>query len=183
VRDERAGTDRIVPCDLVVFTGDWIPDYEQARLAGALMDPAGGGPVVDTALRTSLPRVFAAGNLVHAAETADVAALSGRHAARQIAEFLSAPSAPTATVPVTVAPPLRWISPAAVRVPGPLPPRGRFVLRSGTHRPAGQLEVHQDGRLLHNARARLLPGRSIGLSGRWITQVDPAGGPVHVRVR
>ena len=34
------------------------------------------------------PGVFAAGNLVHAAETADIAALSGRHAARHIAAFL-----------------------------------------------------------------------------------------------
>jgi thioredoxin reductase len=183
VRDERTGADRVVACELVVFTAEWIPDHEQARLAGARMDPAGRGPVVDTTLRTSLPRVFAAGNLVHAAETADVAALSGRHAARQMAELLSAPPAPAATVPVTVAPPVQWISPSAIRVPGPLPPRGRFVLRSVTHRPRAHLEVHQDGRLLHRARTRLLPGRSIGLSGRWISRVDPAGGPVHVRVR
>ena len=39
LRDERDGAVRTVPCDLVVFTGDWIPDYEHARLAGARMDP------------------------------------------------------------------------------------------------------------------------------------------------
>jgi thioredoxin reductase len=183
LRDERTGTDHVVPCDLVVFTADWIPDNEQARLAGARMDPASGGPLVDTGLRTSLPRVFAAGNLVHPAETADVAALSGRHAARQIAEFLSMPANPAAIVPVTAGQPLRWISPRAVRVPGPLPAGGRFVLRSGTHRAAAHLAVHQDGRLLHRERTRLLPGRSIGLSGRWTSRVDPAGGPVHVSVQ
>ena len=88
VADARTGAARFVPCEVVVFTGDWIPDHELARLAGLAMDPGTRGPAVDTTLSTSLAGVFAAGNLVHAAETADVAALSGRHAARHIAAFL-----------------------------------------------------------------------------------------------
>ena len=78
VTDVRTGAARFVSCSTVVFTGDWIPDHELARLAGLAMDPGTRGPVVDTRLETSAPGVFAAGNLVHAAETADVAALSGR---------------------------------------------------------------------------------------------------------
>jgi len=58
------------------------------------MDLGTRGPAVDTALATSVPGVFAAGNLVHAAETADVAALGGRHAARGIAAFLRAGPGP-----------------------------------------------------------------------------------------
>jgi hypothetical protein len=88
----RTGAARFVPCDTVVFTGDWIPDHELARLAGLAMDPGTRGPVVDTTLETSASGVFAAGNLVHAAETADIAALSGRHAARHIAAALEAGS-------------------------------------------------------------------------------------------
>src|SRR5262249_22066416 len=89
LRDERNGSVRAVPCELIVFTGDWIPDHELARLAGAALDAGTRGPAVDTALSTSVPGMFAAGNLVHAAETADVAALSGRHAAAQIAAYLT----------------------------------------------------------------------------------------------
>ena len=92
VADVRTGAARFVPCDTVVFTGDWIPDHELARLAGLAMDPGTRGPVVDTTLETSAAGVFAAGNLVHAAETADIAALSGRHAARHIAASLEAGS-------------------------------------------------------------------------------------------
>jgi thioredoxin reductase len=92
VADVRTGATRFVPCDTVVFTGDWIPDHELARLAGLAMDPGTRGPVVDTTLETSATGVFAAGNLVHAAETADIAALSGRHAARHIAASLEARS-------------------------------------------------------------------------------------------
>lgn len=184
LRDQRTGADRRVPCEYVVFSADWIPDHEQARLAGAVMDRGSRGPVVDTTLRTSLPGLFAAGNLVHAAETADVAALSGRHAAAQIAQFLSDPAGatadPGATVPITVGPPLRWISPSAIRVPGPLPPRGRFVLRSSAYLPASQLQVRQNGRLLYRERVRLVPGRSVQLAAAWVNEVNPASGPVHV---
>ena len=190
VRDDRTGVTDTIPCETVVFTGDWIPDHEQARLAGARMDTGTRGPAVDTALRTSLAGVFAAGNLVHAAETADVAALSGRHAARQIAAYVAGPAARPggalpdreSAVPVTADPPLLWVSPNAVTVPGPRPARGRFVLRSAVYLPVAHLEVGQDGRLLHRTWARLLPGRSIGLAAGWISKVDPAGGAVHVRV-
>ncbi|HEY4464006.1 MAG TPA: FAD-dependent oxidoreductase, partial [Streptosporangiaceae bacterium] len=86
--DGGPGGRRFVPCDTLVFTGDWIPDHELARRSGAALDPGTLGPAVDTTLETSVPLVFAAGNLVHAAETADIAALGGRHAARHIAEAL-----------------------------------------------------------------------------------------------
>ena len=190
VADVRTGTARFVPCELVVFTGDWIPDHELARLAGLAMDPGTRGPVVDTTLATSLAGVFAAGNLVHAAETADIAALSGRHAARHIAAALHGgleagpargPGAHAGgPVPVLVEPPLRWISPNAIGSAAP-PPRDRFVLRSAGFRRRARLEVRQDGRLLARTRpARLIPERPVHLGAGWLAQVDPAGGPVRV---
>lgn len=195
LRDERDSSVRTVACELVVFSGDWIPDHELARLAGAELDPGTRGPAVDTALNTTVPGMFAAGNLVHAAETADVAALSGRHAAAQVAAYLadrwsSASAEPTGfagkmagrqlPVPIKVAKPLLWISPNAVSLTSPQPPRGQFVLRSGAFAGRARLEVRQDGHLLQSAHARLIPERSISLDGRWARHVDPAGGPVVV---
>jgi hypothetical protein len=195
VADVRTGATRFVPCEVVVFTGDWIPDHELARLAGLGMDPGTRGPAVDTTLATSAPGVFAAGNLVHAAETADIAALSGRHAARHIAAFLggeaAAPgsgmaaagpgaAAAEARLPVLVEPPLRWISPNAIGSAAP-PPLGRFVLRSAVFRRGVRLEVRQDGRLLARSRpVRLIPERPVHLGAAWLDRVDPAGGPVRV---
>ncbi len=198
VADVRTGAARFVPCELVVFTGDWIPDHELARLAGLAMDSGTRGPVVDTTLATSLAGVFAAGNLVHAAETADIAALSGRHAARHITaalqggpgarpapwlegELAPGPGAHAAgPVPVLVEPPLRWISPNAIGSAA-APPLGRFVLRSAGFRRGARLEVRQDGRLLARTRpARLIPERPVHLGAGWLARVDLAGGPVRV---
>ena len=69
---------RVIDCDTVVFTGDWIPDHELARRSGLTMDPAIKGPVVDASFRTSRPGVFAVGNLVHRVAAADRCALDGR---------------------------------------------------------------------------------------------------------
>jgi hypothetical protein len=188
VADLRSGATRFVPCDTLVFTADWIPDHELARHAGLGMDPGTRGPAVDTLLRTSAAGVFAAGNLVHAAETADIAALSGRHAARHIAAVLGDTAAGAARVPVRVEPPLRWISPNAIAVaagvPAAPPPLGRFVLRSQEFRRVARLEVRQGGRLLaRSGPMRLIPGRQVHLGAAWLARVDPAGGFVQILVR
>jgi thioredoxin reductase len=69
LEDLDTGRRWIVECDTVVLTGDWIPDHELARSAGLTIDPGSRAPLVDTALRTSRPGVFAAGNLVHPVDT------------------------------------------------------------------------------------------------------------------
>jgi hypothetical protein len=44
LEDLRTGTTRLVECDTLVFTGDWIPDHELARLAGPRSTPVPAGP-------------------------------------------------------------------------------------------------------------------------------------------
>jgi len=189
--DLATGETRFVPCDLLVFTGDWIPDHELARAAGVDMDPGTRGPVVDTTLATSVPGVFAAGNLVHAAETADIAALGGRHAAQGIAAFLGSgagqgagrPAPEPVRLRVTAEAPLLWIAPNAVRAGGPAPPRGRFVLRSDVFARLARLEVWQDGRRLATGVSfGMKPDRPTRLGASWTGKADPGGGPVTVRL-
>jgi thioredoxin reductase len=174
VTDLRSGSTRSIDCDTVVFTGDWIPDHELARHGGLAVDPATRGPVVDSLQATSVPGVFAAGNLVHPAETADVAALGGRAAADGVCAWLAG-SAVGGTVPIEVSAPLCWITPQRL-VPGS-PPR-RFALRAADVTGAGRLEVRQDGRLLATRRVRrLVPNRSIRLGTDWAGRISTSGPP------
>src|SRR5262249_14732059 len=173
---------RMVSCQTVVFTADWIPDHELAVLGGIGLDPCTRGPRVDAALRTDRVGVFAAGNLIHAAEPADVAALSGRHAAQSAARWLSEQSrCPAAAIPIVCRPPLGWVSPGAVPPEPSAPPRERFLLRSSLFLRRAEIEVRQDGRTLWRGTvARLGPGRSRAVPPDWAASVDVAGGTIEI---
>jgi thioredoxin reductase len=182
VLDLDSGRARMVSCQTVVFTADWIPDHELAALGGMGLDPGTRGPRVDAALRTDRVGVFAAGNLIHAAEPADVAALSGRHAARSAVRWLSEQSPwPASLIPIACRPPLGWISPNAASAEPGGPPRERFLLRSSVFLRRAQIEIHQNGRALWRGTVALLgPGRSRALPPEWAASVDADGGTIEV---
>jgi len=77
-----------VECDTIIFTGNWIPENEMARLGGLAIDPISRGPKIDTEFHSSVKGVFVAGNLLRGVETADHCALEGIKAGRAIAKYL-----------------------------------------------------------------------------------------------
>jgi thioredoxin reductase len=175
---------RIVDCDLVIFTADWIPDHELAVMAGCELDPGARGPLVDAALRTTRPGVFAAGNLLHPAETADICALDGRHVAPAVAAHLREPGEWPTGVRLVGRPPLAWVAPNLLHETTDGPPRDRFLLRSREFARRARIQVRQDGRELWSGRiGRLVPGRSAHIPAGWAARIDPAAGPVIVAVK
>lgn len=202
--DLDSGTARRVACDLVVLTADWIPDHELAVAGGASLDPGTRGPAVDHALRTTRPGLFAVGNLLHGAEPADVAALTGRRVAAGVIAHLAGGPWPHERIPVTVEAPLHWITPNALSAPSAqsaasaLPgdsavsgdsgdpgssPRDAFRLRAREDLRDVRLEVRQGSSIVHQQRlVRVMPGRSVTLRGDWVARVDTAGPALAVRV-
>ncbi len=84
----KNGQKQIIDCDTVIFTGDWIPEHELARLGGLEIDPVTQGPKINTEFHSTVEGVFAAGNLLRGVETADRCALEGKWAAKGIHSFL-----------------------------------------------------------------------------------------------
>ncbi|MFI7067497.1 NAD(P)/FAD-dependent oxidoreductase [Kribbella sp. NPDC050124] len=174
-----------VECDTVVFTADWIPDNELARAAGLTMDPGSLAPVVDRTLRTSRPGVFAAGNLVHPVDTADVAALDGLHVADQVRKWLDTRSSAGASVPLVAGPPFRWVAPGLLRADDPAPPRDRLLLWPEELIRLPTVTVEQAGQVLVRKRVPwpAAPGRIFRLPAGMLDRVDLAGGPVRISAR
>lgn len=169
-----------VACDTLIFTGDWVPEHETARLGGLAMDDGTRGPRVDAAYRTARRGVFAAGNLLRGAEQADVAALEGRAAAHHIHAFLQGEPWPAPGLPVTAEPPLAWVCPNVI-VPGASAQPFRFRARQFANH--ARLEVRQGAQVLHaQVVRRLVVNESMSLAGDWVRSVRAGGGPVTLTV-
>lgn len=65
------GTEREYPCDTLILSVGLIPENELTRGVGAIIDSKTNGPVVDEYYRTSVPGIFAAGNVLHVHDLAD----------------------------------------------------------------------------------------------------------------
>ena len=177
------GRQRHVAVDTVVFTGEWITDHELARAAGLDMDPGTGGPACDAGGATSIPGYFAAGNLVHPVETADVVAVRAASAGRAAAAWLRrdnpAPVGTPGARPVRVKAPLVWVAPNLVRVTHP--PTQPVLLRSGAFLDRPRLRVAQGDRVLASYRLRrMVPNRSHRIPSDWCRAVDPDGEEVCI---
>jgi NADPH-dependent 2,4-dienoyl-CoA reductase/sulfur reductase-like enzyme len=178
-----SGRTRTVECDLVIFTANWIPDHELAVMAGCELDAGSLGPLVDQALRTTRPGVFAAGNLLHPAETADICALDGRHAGPSVAAHLRGAGEWPVRIRIVARDPISWVVPNLLLAAGHDPPRDRFLFRVREFVRRARIRVRQDGRELWRGRVgRLVPGRSAHIPAAWTAGVDPEGGPVIAEV-
>jgi thioredoxin reductase len=177
-----SGKRRTFACDTVVFTGSWIPDHELARLRGIQIDPGHRGPVVDSALRTTADGIFGAGNVLHPVDTADAAALDGRHVAGPVQRYLEHGGPGRPAVRLRAEPPFIWVTPGLIR-PGDVPATGGHAsLWACEHRPFPRVTVRQGGRVI--ARRRLAwpvsPGRVFRLPWDLFRQVDPEAGDVVI---
>ena len=142
------GVERAVAVDTIVFSGDFVPDVELARLARLAVDPGTGGPACGAAGATTVPGIFVAGNVAHPAETADVAARRAMSVGRAAAAWLRRGGDTTVIGPqvrVRAAEPLRWVVP---NLAGPDPDGDEPVLvRTRVFLDHPRLDVTQGSRL------------------------------------
>jgi len=179
------GSRTTIDCDTVVFTGDWIPDHELARSGELQMDPATRGPVVDAGLRTSRPGVFAVGNLLHPVDTADGAALDGRHVATAVQSWLQDRRPTAAGVRLRAAAPFRWVTPHLITPDSPGSARGDLLFWVDDYVRTPTLRAVQDGRTIGSARTLwpAAPGRIYRTSWTLVSGANPAGGEVTISLR
>jgi NADPH-dependent 2,4-dienoyl-CoA reductase/sulfur reductase-like enzyme len=66
-----AGTEKSIECDTLLTSVGLIPENELSLKAGIKLDPVTGGPVVNDTMETSIPGIFAGGNVVHVNDLVD----------------------------------------------------------------------------------------------------------------
>ena len=82
------GTEVRYPCDTLLLSVGLLPENELSRSAGVSLSPVTHGPVVNESLQTSVPGIFACGNVLHVHDLVDYvsqeAAAAGLSAARYV---------------------------------------------------------------------------------------------------
>jgi L-2-hydroxyglutarate oxidase LhgO len=181
VTDLVSGKTKIIECDTVVFTGDWIPENELSRRGEVQTLKPSLGPQVDANFRTSQVGVFAAGNLLRGVETADWAALEGKSAARSMARYLENAQWSASRLGVECESPLAWICP---NVLSPDIHVERFRFWSKEFRKNSTLQLKQGERVLYEKKVGWLKANvALNLSSEWIGKVDYASQPVKLVIQ
>ncbi len=83
------GTEEVISCDLLVLAVGLIPENELSLKAGIDIDPRTKGPVVDNRFMTSVPGIFACGNVAVVFDLVDYVSQSGEIAGKGVADYLS----------------------------------------------------------------------------------------------
>lgn len=83
-----AGTEKEIPCDTLIFSVGLIPENELSIDAGVELDPRTKGAVVDEFYQTTVPGIFAAGNVLHVHDLVDFVSLEAEKLACAVAEYV-----------------------------------------------------------------------------------------------
>jgi pyruvate/2-oxoglutarate dehydrogenase complex dihydrolipoamide dehydrogenase (E3) component len=82
------GTEITFDCDTLLLSVGLIPENELSREAGIQLDRRTNGPVVYENMETSLPGVFACGNVLHVHDLVDYVSMEAAAAGKAAAEYL-----------------------------------------------------------------------------------------------
>lgn len=82
------GTEQYIDCDLLVLAVGLIPENELSIAAGIELDPRTKGPLLDNHFMTSVPGIFAAGNVAVVFDLVDYVSKSGEIAARGAVNYM-----------------------------------------------------------------------------------------------
>ena len=92
-RKPVSGTEIFFECDTLLLSCGLIPENELSLGAGVLLSPVTSGPVVDESLETSVPGIFACGNVLHVHDLVDHVSNESLKAGKAAAQFLRSSSA------------------------------------------------------------------------------------------
>ncbi|MBA7583182.1 Ferredoxin--NADP reductase [subsurface metagenome] len=76
-------------CDTILLSVGLIPDNELSRKFGVSLNPETGGPFVDAGLMSSVPGVFACGNVLHVHDLVDYVSEESERCASFVVEYLN----------------------------------------------------------------------------------------------
>ena len=175
------GTEEQIPCDTLLLSVGLIPENELSKAVGVELSPVTNGPKVNESLETSIPGVFACGNVLHVHDLVDYVSEEAEQAGRHAAAFVAAGGREQAAVEL----PLKPEGAARYTVPVTISPQrmeDQVVIRFrvGRNIRKGVVKVYADEKLLYQRKRPVMaPGEmeQVVFQKAWL-----AGGENVIRV-
>jgi len=105
------GSKRKIACDTLLLSVGLIPENELSREAGITLDDITGGPQVDERGQTSVPGIFACGNVLQVHDIVDNVSLEAEYIVEGVAEFLEGKLTKEQEIKVELGEGLRYVVP------------------------------------------------------------------------
>ena len=152
------GTEVRYPADTLLLSVGLLPENELSREAGVELSPVTRGAIVDDSLATSIPGVFACGNVLHVHDLVDYVSREAEHAGQSAARFAKGESASGKTIPILAEGGVRYTVPQLIR-PAEMDESVVVRFRVGNVYERMFVSVYlDDERIYHRKRDILVPG-------------------------
>jgi succinate dehydrogenase/fumarate reductase flavoprotein subunit len=160
-------TEYEMPCDTLITSVGLIPENELSKTAGVALDPTTGGAVVNQRLQTSVPGIFACGNVLQVHDLVDNVSEESRRAGRNAALYVQGKIPATLrSIRMQAASGIRYVVPQQVDLSDEAEPVKLFM-RSTDAVAGASVVLWNDGCEEPAAqfhRSRLTPGEMVVLS-------------------
>ena len=155
------GTEEYVECDTLLLSVGLLPENELTRGAGIALDRITSGAVVDETMQTSMPGVFACGNVLHVHDLVDFVTKEAYRAGASAAAYVKNEAAVEARyLPTKGERGVRYIMPQRVNANGALNTDTALFFRVDNNYKNKAVTVSVDGKAVYSVKKRMLvPGQ------------------------
>ncbi len=167
------GTEQYISCDTLLLSVGLLPENELSAQAGVRLSPITGGAEVTDDLSTSIPGVFACGNVLHVHDLVDFVSQEAAQAGRSAADYLLHSHEAGKVLPLRATGGVRYTVPQALH-PATMADTVTVRFRVAQPYQNAAICVYGDGhKLLHRVKKRVLaPGEMESVSLRRTDVAD-----------
>lgn len=183
-RQPIPGTEQHFDCDTLLLSVGLIPENELSQQAGVEMSPLTQGAVVDDTFETSVPGVFACGNVLHVHDLVDFVSAESFKAGAAAAAYAKDGKKSGQTVPVQDGNGVRGVVPQKLHIPDAASAQPVQVM----FRPAGVFEnafisvLDGDREIFRQKKRILTPGEMADVTLKPEVLTSLSGQPLTVNI-
>lgn len=169
------GTEEQIPCDTLLLSVGLLPENELSKEIGVALSAVTGGPTVNDSLETSIPGVFACGNVLHVHDLVDYVSEEAEQAGKSAEQYIRSETQPGGgEVAIQPEGAVRYTVPMTFR-PDRMGDTVTLRFRVGQNLRNATVKVTAGGReLLSRKRPVMAPGEmeQIVLKKEWFTDAE-----------